>query len=221
MCSIGTTLAVKFDKGVMLVSETALYYGSLMKIPNAPTQKVIGETVVTASGDFADFQFLMAELEDLALEDQLADDGCKLTSPKTIYSYLKLIMYNKRSKFEPAMLRLTVAGMHNGEPFLGTIDSLGNHWTDTFTSGGPGGKYLLTGELRGATEYDQWKKMTRDDAKTLAMECMMVNFARANNAFNRVFVTTVTADGISTEIAEPPGRWEHKLYSADDSAVIR
>ena len=60
--------------------------------------KVNDLTVIGASGELSDFQYLQTLMEDLVTEDFCMDDGVQL-QPKEIYNWLTRVLYNRRNKF--------------------------------------------------------------------------------------------------------------------------
>ena len=60
--------------------------------------KVNDSTVIGASGELSDFQYLQTLMEDLVTEDYCMDDGVQL-QPKEIYNWLTRVLYNRRNKF--------------------------------------------------------------------------------------------------------------------------
>ena len=59
-------VALKYNGGVLLATDTLLSYGSLARYPSIQRVKVVGEyTAVAASGDYADFQSMAGQIDDL------------------------------------------------------------------------------------------------------------------------------------------------------------
>ena len=54
-------------------------------------------TVLGASGELSDFQYILNMLDELATDDFCIDDGSTLT-PKEVWSYLIRVLYNRRNK---------------------------------------------------------------------------------------------------------------------------
>jgi len=52
------------------------------------------------------------------------DDGSQL-KPGSLYAWLTLLMYKRRSKFDPLWCTFVVGGLQQGKPFLGYVDKLG------------------------------------------------------------------------------------------------
>ena len=67
----------------------------------------------------------LEQFESLVADDGAYEDGSSL-GPRELYSYLKRVMYQRRSKVDPLWNQLVVAGWRNGAPLLGTVD-LGSH----------------------------------------------------------------------------------------------
>ena len=72
-------------------------------------------TVVGASGDMSDFQYLQHMLDGLVIsEESNLQDGHTL-GPAEIHEYLSQVMYRRRSKFDPLWNSLLVGGVKDGK----------------------------------------------------------------------------------------------------------
>ena len=72
-------------------------------------------TVLGAGGDMSDFQYIQKMLDTLLIEEDVTPaDGHEL-GPQEIHEFLKQVMYNRRSKFNPLWNALVVGGYKNGE----------------------------------------------------------------------------------------------------------
>ncbi len=67
-----------------------------------PSAQVNDCTIIGASGELSDFQYILKLLEELTDEDFCMDDGLTLT-PKEVHSYLCRVLYNRRNKCVPLM----------------------------------------------------------------------------------------------------------------------
>ena len=177
-------------------SDTLVSRG-IKTVPNVSRVVTVGESVgILTTGSIADTQCMVENLRGLELEDMLVADGCSQTSPKDIFSYLKLVIYNKRSNFEPWMIGTIVGGKEQGEePFLGWINSIGLNSQANCASVGIA-NYLCDNLLQDATEGDKWKSLSREDALQLIYDCMKILATQDCTAFSRIQVTEMTDAGI-------------------------
>ena len=75
-------------------------------------------TIVGASGDVSDMQFLFEkQLENLVIAEEYQNDGHHLRA-KHVYSYLSRVLYARRGKFNPLWNVLIVAGWDDGKPWV-------------------------------------------------------------------------------------------------------
>ena len=103
----------------MIAADTLGSYGSLARFTELQRViKVNENTVVGAGGDFADFQFLQEIIEQKQIDEDCMDDGFKL-KPKALHCWLTRVLYNRRSKFDPLWNNIIVAGLQDGQPYLG------------------------------------------------------------------------------------------------------
>lgn len=109
-----SVLGIKYKDGVMLASDTLASYGSMAQIRDIERMIKVGEyTVVGASGDMSDFQYISHTLEGLVIDEYQQNDGHSL-SPRHIYEVLCRIMYSRRSKVNPLWNSLIVGGVKDG-----------------------------------------------------------------------------------------------------------
>lgn len=71
-------------------------------------------TVIGASGDMSDFQYLQRILDELMIDEFNAHDGHNL-GPAEIHEYLSQVMYARRSKMDPLWNSLLVGGFKDGK----------------------------------------------------------------------------------------------------------
>ena len=109
-----SVLGIKYKDGVMLASDTLASYGSMAQIRDIQRLIKVGEyTVVGASGDMSDFQYISHTLEGLVIDEYQQNDGHSL-SPKHIYEVLCRLMYSRRTKVNPLWNSLIVGGVKDG-----------------------------------------------------------------------------------------------------------
>ena len=130
-----SVLAVKYKDGIMMaadnlgssyLSSVTLYpfnvfpiqasYGSLARFKGVQRLHPVGDyTVVGASGDMSDFQYLQHVLDGLVISEETnLQDGHTL-GPAEIHEYLSRVMYQRRSKMDPLWNSLLVGGVKDGK----------------------------------------------------------------------------------------------------------
>jgi len=207
-----SVLAMKYDGGVMMVSDMLGSYGSMARFKCVERIKKCGDyTCVGAGGDLSDFQYIQELLTNLIEEDEIEEDGHKL-APKNIYSYLSQVMYNRRSKQDPLWNSCVVAGHHKGESFLATVDLIGTKFEDDLIATGYGG-HLAIPLMREAMQ--KWgTSMTKEQCRETLDNCMRVLWYRDCRAINKLQYAEITADGVSiTDKDKPvvlPCVWDQK-----------
>ena len=77
-------------------------------------QAVGDYTVLGASGDMSDFQYLQTILDQLVVEEFSRGDGHNL-GPAEIHEYLSQVMYSRRSNMNPLWNALLVGGIKEGK----------------------------------------------------------------------------------------------------------
>ncbi|KAJ3213711.1 Proteasome subunit beta type-7 [Dinochytrium kinnereticum] len=192
-----SVIAIKYKDGVMLAADNLASYGSLARFRDVERLLKVGDTtVVGASGDISDLQYIKNMLEGVLIDESYGDDGHKL-GPKNIHEYLSMVMYNRRCKFNPLWNSLVVAGMKNGEHFLGYVDLQGTTYhSDSIATGY--GAYIAQPLLRKAMEKaGGWQNITEAEAIKLMDDAMRVLFYRDARSLDKIQRATVNSHGVS------------------------
>uniref|UniRef100_A0A7S1I6I0 Proteasome subunit beta n=1 Tax=Eutreptiella gymnastica TaxID=73025 RepID=A0A7S1I6I0_9EUGL len=219
MASGSSVVALKYKDGVLLATDTLLSYGSLARYPAIQRIKVVGEyTAVAASGDYADFQSMAGQMDDLLLEDILCEDYCTL-GPKEVFSWLTRVMYNRRCEFNPLLNTAVVAGYRDGKAFCGFVDSVGTHFevTDCVATGMA--SYVGLPLLRKRCEENP--DMSKEKAIEIIEEVMKVQFYRDCRTINKIIIADCNASGV--EISPPKTldtEWKYKLMDFEHTKLI-
>ncbi|XP_053134215.1 proteasome subunit beta type-4 [Hemicordylus capensis] len=191
-----SVLGVKFDGGVMIAADMLGSYGSLARFRNiSRIMKVNDSTVLGASGDYADFQYLKQVVEQMVIDEELLGDGHSY-SPKAIHSWLTRAMYSRRSKMNPLWNTVVIGGYSNGEGFLGYVDMLGVAYEAPSLATGYG-SYVAQPLMRDALEKKP--NLSKKEARELIERCMKILYYRDARSFNRYELTTVTEKGVEVE----------------------
>ncbi|CAN7942050.1 unnamed protein product, partial [Ixodes pacificus] len=138
------------------------------------------------------------------ISEECLNDGFKL-KPKSLYSWLTRVMYNRRSKFDPLWNTYLVAGLQDGVPFLGQVDMLGTAFqSDTLATGY--GAYIAQPLLR-----DDYEKkgghLSQEEAKDALVKSLRVLYYRDGSLMNQLWhpihfqyqLAVVTAEGVKIE----------------------
>ncbi|XP_060676512.1 proteasome subunit beta type-4 [Hemiscyllium ocellatum] len=190
-----SVLGVKFDGGVILAADMLGSYGSMARFRNIPRlMKVNDNTVLGASGDYADYQYLKQAIEQMMIDEELLGDGHSY-SPKAIHSWLTRVMYNRRCKLNPLWNTVIIGGMNNGESFLGYVDKLGVAYEASTVATGFGA-YLAQPLMREVAEKQQ---ISKDEGRQLIERCLKVLYYRDARSYNRYQIATVSAAGVEIE----------------------
>ncbi|KDD77122.1 proteasome subunit protein [Helicosporidium sp. ATCC 50920] len=203
-----SVLGVTYKDGVMMASDMLASYGSTKRYKSFSRMARVNDfTVLGASGELSDFQYITRLLEELSDEEYCVDDGHKL-QPKEVFAYLKSVMYNRRNKFDPLWNSLIVGGVYEGKPFLGTVGMIGTSYTDEHVATGFG-NHLARPLMRERHRPD----MSESEARELLHDCLRVLYYRDKNSINKFQLANITAAGVS--ISEPfalDTTWDHDLF---------
>lgn len=187
-----TVIGVKYSGGVLVAADTLASYGSQARYKDVCRLKKGGNySLLGASGELSDFQYLGDLLDELDTEDFLNEDGYSM-GPKEYSSYIGRVMYNRRSKFNPLYMQLVQAGKRKGEePYLSFVDHQGTAYEDDFMATGFG-SYLAMPLLR-----NEWRAdMNYDEARALVVKCLQVCFYRDCRAFFKIRIGNCDDEGV-------------------------
>nr|XP_033781376.1 proteasome subunit beta type-4 [Geotrypetes seraphini] len=191
-----SVLGVKFDGGVMLAADMLGSYGSLARFRNiSRIMEVNSNTILGASGDYADFQYLKQTLAQMVIDEELVGDGHNY-SPKAIHSWLTRVMYNRRCRINPLWNTFIIGGYYNGESFLGYVDKLGIAYEAPIIASGFG-TFLAQPLMREILEKKTM--LTKDEARQLVERCLKILYYRDARSYNRYEIATVTEHGVEIE----------------------
>jgi 20S proteasome subunit beta 7 len=147
-----SVVGLTYKGGVLLAADTMLSYGSMAKSFQTPRMVSIDDRILLgASGEYSDFQEIVNKVEALCLEEQTQSmesiyEQRKLPAA-SLWKYLRAVLYNRRSKYNPFWNDVVVAGYENDAPFLGVIDKLGTTLKENLVATGFGA-YLAMPLLR-------------------------------------------------------------------------
>ncbi|KAM9838920.1 proteasome subunit beta type-4 [Aulostomus maculatus] len=188
-----SVLGVKFTGGVVIAADMLGSYGSLARFRNiSRLMKVNNSTILGASGDYADYQYLKQVIEQMVIDEELLGDGHSY-SPKAVHSWLTRVMYNRRSKMNPLWNTVVIGGFYNGESFLGYVDKLGVAYEAPTVATGFGA-YLAQPLMREVLENKV--EITKQEARELVERCLKVLYYRDARSYNRHEIAIVTEEGV-------------------------
>jgi len=207
-----SVLGVRYNGGVMLLSDTLGSYGSMAMFKRVPRLKrVNSETFIGFSGDVSDYQFLSETLFDLTTNDFVSNDGIEL-SPKEIYNFIHRLYYQNRNKFNPLWNQILVAGYDKKEkaPFLGFVDLNGTHFQDKYIATGFG-QHLALPMMRKGYKED----LSENEAKSLLEESMKILIYRDCRTINSFTIGKVSEKGVELNwhLSGNESERENAIYS--------
>jgi 20S proteasome subunit beta 7 len=204
-------LSVQSCFPIQLILLFAASYGSLARFKSIQRLHPVGNsTVVGASGDLSDFQYIQSVLEELIIEEYTAGDHHSL-GPNEIHEYLARVMYGRRSKMDPLWNSLVVGGRKDGKrcahvlpsslfpvhpsscvtscaylccSFLAYVDLLGTTYSASSIATGYGA-YIAIPLLRNAVDGHE-NSLTEEEARKILEDCMRVLFYRDARSLNKV-----------------------------------
>lgn len=200
----GAILAVKYDNGILLASDKTISYGSMFKYNNVSHfEQLTSSIIMGASGEFADFQELKDIIKSVILKEKCKHGGAEL-SPSEVHNYVKRLMYQRRSKMNPIVAKVVIAGINPDQSlFLACTDLYGASWEDDVISTGMG-KYLQGDQLRNAVNG------TKEEVQKSILEVFQAIYSRFAQANGKLEFIDMSKDGKieRTEGVEVMPNWE-------------
>lgn len=211
---MGTSvLGLAFEGGVIVAADTLVSYGSMARFRSCDRILVVNSsTVVAATGDYADYQYLTKIIKQKQIDEKQWNDGLQLY-PAALHSWITRVAYNKRSKFQPLYNAWIVAGLQPNEdtgklePFLGFVDKLGTAYKSNVIATGLG-THIATPFFRSFTEAKQ-QLPTEQEARNLIEKAMEVLFYRDARSLPKYKLVVIKEDGAHEEgPIKFKGNWE-------------
>lgn len=195
-----SVLALMYKDGIMMAADTLASYGSLARFKNIQRLHAVGtSTIIGASGDMSDFQYIQSMLNEVVIDEFTADDKHDL-GPAEIHEYLSRVLYARRSKINPLWNSILVGGKRDGNRFLAYVDLLGTTYSASAIATGYGA-YIALPLLRTAVEGKE-NTLTEDEARKILTDCMRVLFYRDARSLDKYQIATVTEES-GVKISEP------------------
>ena len=202
----GSCIGIKYDKGVLLAGDRMLIYAGVYWEKDVQRiHQISDSTILASSGDYADLQKLLKELQNKNDLDVIAEDGHQFLQPKDYCKWLANVHFNKRMRVNPYFNSHIVAGINSqsGDKFLGVVDVYGN----TFE-----GKYIITGLANyfcpAILESGVTDDLTLEGAKALMEKCFRVLYYRDKCQSDMIQYVTMNDQSVVT--FEEPIRIESK-----------
>ncbi|CAF0849019.1 unnamed protein product [Adineta ricciae] len=193
-----------FKDGVILAADVLGSYGSLAKYRNIPRIHQVNEkTVLAIGGDLSDADYIKEAIDSKVEEDLVQEDGGEMT-PLALYAWCTRLLYHRRTKFNPLLTNVIVAGMENKEPFLGRVNDKGSAYREFLIMTGIA-NHLAQGWIR--TILENSNQLNKDQAEQLMDRIIKQLFYRDCRAFARYRVCIVTNDGIEFKAKEVQPDW--------------
>lgn len=153
-------------------------------------EQISDHVIVTATGEFADFQEATRKLKELTHETFLFDDNVT-HSVEDYANYLARLCYEKRNNQNPYYNNFIIAGIENGQAHLSSIDLYGNHIVKDYICAGFS-KYFGLALI--ANEWNPTKSL--EETKAIIHRCFTVLYERDCHSVDQLQFATVTHEGI-------------------------
>lgn len=195
-------IGIKYDSGILLASDRSISQGSCFKFSNVSHfHQLSPRIIIGCSGEYADFQELADALDAVVSEFRCRHFGEEL-SPREVANYVKRLMYQRRSKMNPFMLRCVLAGVAgDGSLFLCETDTHGTQWEDSAVTTGIAA-YIKGRQLELAVNG------TKAAAAAALKEVLLGLAARHSVMTGKIEIIDVSKDGILFSEADIDPNWE-------------
>nr|AIF54504.1 20S proteasome subunit beta 7 [Tritrichomonas foetus] len=186
-------IAAKYKDGILLASDRAVSYGSCFKFANVSHfAKLTPNIIIGGTGELADFQELVDVLRSIIVDEECKNNGESLT-PSEVSNYIKRLMYERRSKMNPFVMRCILAGIDkDGSKLLTATDLYGTQWEDEYVASGYGAHMQGVQIPKALKSAD----VTRDVVMDAIKEVFIGLTARHSTMSGPIEFVDVTANGI-------------------------
>lgn len=164
-------------------------------------EKIADNMVISATGEYADFQEVTRKLKNLSKEADIFDDKVRL-QVKDYSNYLAKLCYSKRNNMNPYFNNVVVAGYDNNESFLGSVDLYGNFIVKDYVVAGFAKHFGLA---LIANEWDKTKSV--EECQDILRRCFQVIYQRDCHSVDQIQFAFVGSDGVKIT---PPEKIESK-----------
>jgi len=215
-CTGTSVIALSYDNGVAIVTDTKVSYGSSARYFHHERQIVLNKHCLIAySGDCADFQWIHTTIhsEQEDFRRRMGDPNAYL-KPKMVHNFLTSYLYYRRSKMDPLWNTLVIVGLEPVEfragefkPFIGVIQKHGTAYEVPSVATGLASMMLnqvIETELGGDS-----KNMSREQALNILRKAMEITYYRdcyAENEYSLSFIEKGESSFLTTE--KLVGRWD-------------
>ncbi len=184
-----TTVALKFDKGVVVATDRRASMGTFVASKHAKKlHKINDKTVATIAGLVADAQYLV-NLVRANINLYELNRGYH-PSTKMIGNLLASIMYEQFRAYFPYFTHMLICGLDKEGPHAFFIESAGSISDEDYVSTGSG-SLLAYGVMEALWEPD----MVEDDAINLVIKAISSSIKRDTATGNGIDLCVVTEDG--------------------------
>jgi len=170
-------------------------------------EQISDRVLVTATGEYADFQEAVRKLREVSHENFLFDD--RVTHSVSDYAnYLQRISYEKRNNQNPYYNNFVIAGFENGKAHLSSVDLYGNHIAKDYIAAGFS-KYFGLATI--ANEWNATKSF--EECRAILQKCFKVIYERDCHSTDKFQLATVTASGVTVFTPEKvESDWDFKDF---------
>lgn len=183
----------------MMAADCLASYGSLARFRDIKRINNLGQhTLIGSSGDIADMQYLLKEL-DLEVTKELNYDDGHFPTPRHWFNFIQTTQYHRRCKMDPLWNSHIIGGVEakTGKPFLGYVDLKGTNYQSPSIASGFGA-YLAQPLLRGAVEQaeQEGRRLTEQEAIGVLERALGVLFCRDARSSNKIIMAKVSGSGV-------------------------
>lgn len=199
-------IAAKYNDGIILASDRVVSYGSCFKFSDiSHFVQLTPNVVIGCTGELADFQELVDILRSVLVEEECKNNG-KPLEPCEISNYIKRLMYQRRSKMNPFVMKCILAGVDdNNNKLLTCTDLYGIQWADDTVATGYGA-YMQGLQIPNVLKQEN---VSRDDVIQAIKDVMVGIVARHSTMMGPIEFVDVTKDGVKfLEPVEITPNWD-------------
>eukprot|EP01054_Gregarina_sp_Poly1_P004650 Gregarina_sp_Poly_1__4649@NODE_2485_length_2067_cov_219_457000_g1577_i0_p1_GENE_NODE_2485_length_2067_cov_219_457000_g1577_i0NODE_2485_length_2067_cov_219_457000_g1577_i0_p1_ORF_typecomplete_len219_score23_79Proteasome/PF00227_26/2_7e21_NODE_2485_length_2067_cov_219_457000_g1577_i0290946 len=180
-----SVVAVKYKEGVMMATFTNVA-GHRAFLDIDRIQELGEKTLVTSTGDHADYQEALTVLNAQQQEDAMWLRGTEKNACEW-RNLMQVRQYHHRNKMEPTWLNMLFAGFKDEAPYLGLVDVYGTAVDGDYFCPGLG-QYFSIPDLRKFWRPD----LSEHECRELITKCFKIMLARLKPITHQIQFAKIT-----------------------------
>merc|ERR1712183_881672 len=211
----GSVVALKYKDGVVMACNDALYWHGTYEFEDAARFHQINEnTIIAASGDYADFQFMTKKLDAMQLQNYMMNTG-NTYHASNFASYLVHLANQKKGKGNPLWCENVIVSRSEGKNYIATVDMWGNLLENDYMASG------MARYTSGDVIEKHWTpEATLEETIEVVKNVFKVLFCKWKCHSPNVSIRVINDQGVVADRTTLEFEWNHYLYHNKPRVIL-